>query len=102
MGEVSGKLSDLTVITSDNPRFEDPMDIIHDIEAGVGRTTGSYVESPDRKEEIRYLILNGEPGDIIVLAGKGDEDYQETQGVKHPMDERVLIEEILREENRAQ
>ena len=102
MGEVSGKLSDLTVITSDNPRFEDPMDIIHDIEAGVGRTTGSYVEIPDRKEAIRYCILNGEPGDIIVLAGKGHEDYQEIQGVKHPMDERVLIEEILREENRAQ
>ncbi|MBR5116601.1 MAG: UDP-N-acetylmuramoyl-L-alanyl-D-glutamate--2,6-diaminopimelate ligase, partial [Lachnospiraceae bacterium] len=71
MGEVSGKLSDLTVITSDNPRFEDPMDIIHDIEAGVGRTTGSYIEIPDRKEAIRYCIVNGEPGDIIVLAGKG-------------------------------
>ena len=99
MGEVSGKLSDLTVITSDNPRFEDPMDIIHDIEAGVGRTTGSYIEIPDRKEAIRYCIVNGEPGDIIVLAGKGHEDYQEIQGVKHPMDERVLIDEILKEEN---
>ena len=60
------------------------------------------MEIPDRKEAIRYCILNGEPGDIIVLAGKGHEDYQEIQGVKHPMDERVLIEEILREENRAQ
>ena len=72
------------------------MDIIHDIEAGVGRTTGSYIEIPDRKEAIRYCIVNGDPGDIIVLAGKGHEDYQEIQGVKHPMDERVLIDEILK------
>ncbi|MCR5676273.1 MAG: UDP-N-acetylmuramoyl-L-alanyl-D-glutamate--2,6-diaminopimelate ligase [Lachnospiraceae bacterium] len=97
MGEVSGKLSDLTVITSDNPRFEDPMDIIHDIEEGIGKTTGSYVEIPDRKEAIRYCIENGEAGDIIVLAGKGHEDYQEIRGEKHPMDERVLIREILEE-----
>ncbi len=97
MGEVSGKYADFTIITSDNPRFEDPMDIIHDIETGIRKTDGEYVEIPDRKEAIRYAIEHGERGDIIVLAGKGHEDYQEIKGVKHPMDERVLIAEILAE-----
>ncbi len=97
MGEVSGKLSDLTIITSDNPRFEEPMDIIADIEVGMKKTDGAYVTIPDRKEAIAYAIRNGQPGDIIVLAGKGHEDYQEIRGVKHPMDERVLIQEILNE-----
>ena len=72
MGEVSGRLSDLTIITSDNPRFEEP-------------------------EAIRYAIEHGERGDIIVLAGKGHEDYQEIKGVKYPMDERDLIRDILAE-----
>ncbi len=97
MGEISGKLSDLTVITSDNPRYEEPMDIIADIKTGIGRTEGAYVEIPDRKEAIRYVMRNGRQGDIIVLAGKGHEDYQEIKGVKYPMDERVLIREILDE-----
>ena len=97
MGEVSGKLSDLTVVTSDNPRFEDPMAIIKDIETGLAKTAGSYVEIPDRREAIKYCIENGEPGDIIVLAGKGHEDYQEIEGVKYPMDERDLIRDILDE-----
>lgn len=95
MGEVSGRLADLTVITSDNPRYEEPMDIIKDIKEGMGRTAGQYVEIPDRKEAIAYVIRNGQPGDIIVLAGKGHEDYQEIKGVHYPMDERVLIGEIL-------
>lgn len=98
MGEVSGKLADLTIITSDNPRNEDPMDIIADIKTGISKTDGEYVEIPDRKEAIRYSILNAKPGDIIVLAGKGHEDYQEICGVKYPMDERVLIDEIIKEE----
>jgi len=98
MGEVSGKLADLTIITSDNPRYEEPMDIIADIKTGISKTTGEYVEIPDRKDAIRYAIRNGKPGDVIVLAGKGHEDYQEIKGVKYPMDERVLIEEILAEE----
>lgn len=97
MGEISGKLADLTVITSDNPRYEEPMDIISDIKTGIGRTEGAYVEIPDRKEAIRYVMRNGRQGDIIVLAGKGHEDYQEIKGVKYPMDERVLIREILDE-----
>ena len=95
MGEVSGRLADLTVITSDNPRFEEPQAIIDDIKVGIARTEGKYVEIPDRKEAIRYVIDNGQPGDVIVLAGKGHEDYQEIKGRKYPMDERVLIQEIL-------
>lgn len=98
MGEVSGRLADFTVITSDNPRNEDPMDIIADIRTGIGKTNGEYIEIPDRKEAIRYCIKNGRPGDIIVLAGKGHEDYQEICGKKYPMDERVLIADILAEE----
>lgn len=95
MGEVSGKLADLTIITSDNPRYEEPQDIIEDIKTGIGRTDGKYVEICDRKEAIAYAIAHGEPGDIIVLAGKGHEDYQEIKGVKYPMDERELIRDIL-------
>ena len=97
MGEVSGKLADLTIITSDNPRDEEPLDIIADIKTGIGKTDGAYVEICDRKEAIRYAITHGKEGDIIVLAGKGHEDYQEIKGVKYPMDERVLIQEILDE-----
>ncbi len=95
MGEVSGKLADLTIITSDNPRFEEPQDIIDDIKQGMAKTEGAYVEIGDRKEAIAYAIANGQPGDIIVLAGKGHEDYQEIKGVKYPMDERDLIADIL-------
>lgn len=97
MGEVSGRLADLTIITSDNPRFEDPQAIIDDIKQGIGKTDGKYVEICDRKEAIRYAIEHGQPGDVIVLAGKGHEDYQEIEGVKHPMDERILIKEVLEE-----
>ncbi|MCI9136844.1 MAG: UDP-N-acetylmuramoyl-L-alanyl-D-glutamate--2,6-diaminopimelate ligase [Lachnospiraceae bacterium] len=97
MGEVSGRLADLTIITSDNPRFEEPQDIIDDIKVGMAKTSGDFVEIPDRKEAIRYAIAHGQPGDIIVLAGKGHEDYQEIKGQKYPMDERVLIQEVLEE-----
>ncbi|MBQ4537630.1 MAG: UDP-N-acetylmuramoyl-L-alanyl-D-glutamate--2,6-diaminopimelate ligase [Lachnospiraceae bacterium] len=100
MGEVSGRLADLTIITSDNPRFEEPLEIMADIKTGMQKTNGAFVEICDRKEAIAYAIENGQPGDIIVLAGKGHEDYQEIKGVKYPMDERVLIAEIL-EERRA-
>ncbi len=98
MGEVSGKLADFTIITSDNPRFEEPEDIIADIRTGIEKTNSSFIEICDRKEAIAYAISHGEPGDIIVLAGKGHEDYQEIKGVKYPMDERNLIADILREQ----
>ena len=97
MGEVSGRLADLTIITSDNPRDEDPEAIIDDIVTGISRTDGRYVRISNRKEAIRYAIREGQPGDIVILAGKGHEDYQEIHGKKYPMDERVLIKEILEE-----
>ena len=97
MGEVSGRLADLTIITSDNPRNEDPEAIMDDIVTGISKTDGEYVRISDRKDAIRYAIRGGRPGDIVVLAGKGHEDYQEIKGKKYPMDERILIQEILAE-----
>ena len=95
MGEVSGRLADLTVITSDNPRCEEPLSIMADIKTGISRTDGAYVEICDRREAVAFCISHAEEGDIIVLAGKGHEDYQEIQGKKYPMDERVMIRELL-------
>lgn len=101
MGEVSGHLADFTIITSDNPRYEKPEDIIDDIVTGMKKTNGTYICITDRKEAIAYAIHHAEPGDIVVLAGKGHEDYQEIEGKKYPMDERVLIQEILAEDRAA-
>ncbi len=98
MGEVSSRLADFTIVTSDNPRFEEPMEIINDILIGVKKSDGEFLTVPDRKDAIRYAILHAQDGDVIVLAGKGHEDYQEIKGVKHPMDERVLIQEIISED----
>ena len=95
MGEVSGKLADLSVITSDNPRTEDPQAIINDILTGINKTTGKYVEIPDRRKAIEWVIHNARKGDIIILAGKGHEDYQEINGVKYPLDERDVIAEVI-------
>ena len=97
MGEVSGKLADFTIITSDNPRFEEPQAIIDDIVVGMKKTDGKYITICDRKEAIKYAIEHGQPGDVIILAGKGHETYQEIKGVKYDMDERVLIKEVLEE-----
>ena len=98
MGEVSGHLSDLTVITSDNPRDEEPLDIIADIEEGIGRTDGKHVTVADRREAIAYAMHEAKPGDMVILAGKGHEDYQEIKGTKHHMDERELVYGILKED----
>ncbi len=95
MGEASGRLADLSVITADNSRFENVMDIIEDIKTGMHKTSGEYIVIPDRREAIGWCLKNAQDGDIIVLAGKGHEDYQEIEGVKHPFDERVVIQEIL-------
>lgn len=98
MGEVSGRLADFTVITSDNPRFEEPQAIIDDIITGIEKTDGAYIAICDRKEAIRYAIEHGRAGDVIILAGKGHETYQEIKGVKYDMDDRMLIAEILEEQ----
>lgn len=97
MGEVSGNMSDLSVITADNSRFEDVMDIIEDIKVGMSKTNGNYVVIPDRKEAMKYCIENAKEGDVIVFAGKGHEDYQEINGVKYHFDEREVIEDIFTE-----
>lgn len=99
MGEVSSKLADLTVVTSDNPRDEEPDAIIDDIITGVKKGPGAYVRITDRKEAIRYCMVNAQEGDVIVLAGKGHEDYQEIKGKKYHMDERELIADIIQEEH---
>jgi len=99
MGEVSGNLSDLSVITEDNSRNENVMDIIKDIEVGLKKTSGKYVVVPDRYKAIEYCIDIAKPGDIIVLAGKGHEDYQEKNGKKYHFDEREVVAEILKSKN---
>lgn len=95
MGEVSGKLADFTVITSDNPRFEEPQAIIDDIITGIEKTDGEYIEIIDRKEAIAYCMTNAKPGDIVVLAGKGHETYQEIKGNKYHMNEEETVLELL-------
>ena len=102
MGEVSGRLADFSIITSDNPRNEEPQAILDDIKSAIDKTGGKYIDIIDRKEAIRYAIMHAEEGDIIILAGKGHEDYQEIRGEKHHMDERDLIKEILEEEDVSQ
>ena len=95
MGEISGRLSDLSVVTEDNSRFENVMDIIEDIKVGLHKTDGKYIVIPDRTDAIRYCIENAQDGDIIVLAGKGHEDYQDKNGVKTHYDEREVIAGII-------
>ncbi len=99
MGEVSSRLADLTIVTSDNPRTEKPEDIIADIVVGVEREEGAYVTIPDRGDAIRYAIENAWEGDVIVLAGKGHEDYQEINGKKFHMDERELVADVVKDGN---
>ena len=91
MGEVSGRLADYTIITSDNPRDEEPLSIIDDIVSGIEKTSGEYTVIPDRKEAIRFAIENARKGDIIIIAGKGHEAYQEIKGKRYHMDDRELI-----------
>ncbi len=95
MGEISGKIADFTFITSDNPRTEKPEDIIKEIEEGIKKTKGKYKVVVDRTKAIEQAIKMASKRDIIVLAGKGHEPYQEIQGVKHPFDERIIVKDII-------
>lgn len=99
MGEVSGRLADLSIVTSDNPRYEEPESIIEDILDGMKKSGGKYISITDRREAIRYTISIALPGDIILLAGKGHEMYQEIQGKKYPMDERRIVYEQRKTQN---
>ena len=97
MGEISGKIADFTIITSDNPRTEKPNEIINQIEKGIKKTNGKYICIENRKEAIREAINMANKKDLIILAGKGHEPYQEINGVKHPFDERIIVKEIIEE-----
>jgi len=95
MGEISGRIADFTIITSDNPRTEEPEKIVNEIEEGMKKTKGKYICIVDRIEAIKHAIKMANKNDIIVLAGKGHEPYQEINGVKYPFDERVIVNSII-------
>ena len=96
MAQEAAKQSDRVIITSDNPRFEEPQDIINDMLAGLDQKQMKKVVSiVDRKEAIRTACMMAEKGDVILIAGKGHEDYQEIKGVKHHFDDREVVREIF-------
>ena len=97
MGEISGRIADFTIITSDNPRTEDPKMIVNQIEEGLKKKNGKYMVMIDRKEAIKEAIKMATKRDIVILAGKGHELYQEIDGEKYPFDERVIVREIIDE-----
>ena len=95
MGEIGGRLADLSIITADNSRYEKVEDIIADIRGSIEKTGGAFLEIPDRREAIEYSILHAQPGDMIAVIGKGHEDYQEINGVRYPfLDRAVIIETV--------
>ena len=97
MGQIVGRLADFSILTSDNPRTEDPVAILRSIEQGMKKTKGEYVVIENRREAIRYALEMGREGDVIILAGKGNETYQDIMGVKRPFDEKVVVRELLEE-----
>ena len=95
MGEISGRIADYTIITSDNPRTEEPEEIVKEIEKGIKKTKGNYEVIVDRIQAIEKAIKMANKKDIIVLAGKGHEPYQEIKGKKFPFDERIIVKDII-------
>lgn len=95
MGEISGNIADFSILTSDNPRTEQPEKIINDIEAGITKTSGKYIKITDRRQAIKYALENAVDGDIIVLAGKGHETYQQFKDKTIHFDEREVVDELL-------
>jgi len=95
MGEISGRLADYTIITSDNPRTEDPEEIVNQIEDGIKKTKGNYECIVDRKEAIKKALTMENKNDIVIIAGKGHEMYQEINKEKIPFDERQIVQEII-------
>ncbi len=95
MGEVAGRESDFAILTSDNPRTEDPMDIIREIEEGI--KAGKHIVIPDRKEAIRAATKKAKGGDTVLIAGKGHETYQTIGATSYPFDDRVVTRELLNE-----
>lgn len=97
MGEIGGRMADLSVITADNSRFEKVEDIIADIRSTLVPIGGAYEEIPDRREAIFHTIRNAKPGDMIAVIGKGHEDYQEIEGVRHHFVDREVVDEAVAE-----
>ena len=97
MGEVAGRVADFSIVTTDNPRTENPSQIISEIEEGISKTKGKYKIIEDRREAIKEALKMMNKNDIVVLAGKGHEPYQEINGEKLPFDERIIVKEILSE-----
>lgn len=95
MGEIGGRLADLSIVTADNSRYEKVEDIIADIRGSIEKTGGAFLEIPDRREAIEYSISHAMPGDMIAVIGKGHEDYQEINGVRHHFLDREVIEEVV-------
>lgn len=100
MGEIAGKKSDFCVLTSDNPRYEDPLDIIDEIEKGYRRFSLRYVVVPDRKKAIEYALDFLREDDVLLVAGKGGENYQEIMGIKYPFNDKAIIENALKEKGK--
>lgn len=99
MGKIAAKYSDHVLVTSDNPRTEDPLQILADIEAGLredGVERGRYEMIPDRREAITKAIEMASPGDVVLIAGKGHETYQLIKGVVHDFDDRIVAKEVIR------
>ncbi len=99
MGEISGNLADFTIITSDNPRTEEPDRIIDDIEEGTKKTNGKYIKITDRRQAIKYALETAQDEDVIILAGKGHETYQQFADKTIHFDEREVVAELLSELN---
>jgi len=97
MGEIAGRLADYCILTSNNPRYEDPYEILDMIEEGIKKTDCPYIVIENRREAIKYALKMAEESDVVILAGKGHETYQEIRGVKHPFDEKVVVAELLNE-----
>ncbi len=97
MGEAVAKAADFAVLTSDNPRYEDPMDIISEIERGYRPVSNSYVIVPERERAVEYAIDSLKEGDILLVAGKGGEDYQEIMGIKYLLNDNDLIKKTIKE-----
>jgi UDP-N-acetylmuramoyl-L-alanyl-D-glutamate--2,6-diaminopimelate ligase len=96
MAQEAVKQSDKVIITSDNPRFEEPQDIINDMLAGLdNKQMKKVISIVDRKEGIRTACMLAQKGDVILIAGKGHENYQDIKGVKHHFDDKEVLQEIF-------
>ena len=95
MGKVAGDIADFVIITSDNPRFEDPDKIISEVEGGVREATWDYVCIKDRFNAIKYAVRSLSRGDVLLIAGKGAEEYQEVLGVKKPFSDKKAVNEVI-------